>query len=160
MLAILGIVALSFLPPGPTALDTATAQLVAELPGFVGWFWEISYDLLIVWSLVLLLLALVALGGKACSSTRWSRSPWAWDRRSWRQGSVVPIRRRASRVSSLLIAGDLPRDTGRRGDGGDRDGVAPPVPPAAAPRPLDHRLGIVSGIALGATLPIGAVAGS
>ena len=64
VLAILGIVALSFPAPGPTAVDTATAELVAELPGLVGWFWEISYDLLIVWSLVLLLVALFAPGRK------------------------------------------------------------------------------------------------
>ena len=63
-LAILGIVALSFPAPGPTALDTATAELVADLPGLVGWFWEISYDLLIVWSLALLLVALFAPGRK------------------------------------------------------------------------------------------------
>ena len=64
VLSILGIVFLSFPAPGPTAIDTATANLVAALPGLAGWFWEISYDLLLVWSLFLLSVALFAQGRK------------------------------------------------------------------------------------------------
>ena len=50
--------------PGPTALDSATADFVLAMPGLFGWFWEISYDLLIGWALFLLILALVARGRK------------------------------------------------------------------------------------------------
>src|SRR4029077_2443250 len=59
-LAILGGVALSFPAPGPTTIDTTIADFVAGLPGLVGWFWEVAYDLLIIWSACLLLLALFA----------------------------------------------------------------------------------------------------
>ncbi|MET1010893.1 MAG: lysylphosphatidylglycerol synthase transmembrane domain-containing protein [Actinomycetota bacterium] len=64
VLAVLGVVVLSFSAPGPTAIDTAITNLVAELPDLAGWFWEVAYDLLIVWSLVLLLLAFFARGRK------------------------------------------------------------------------------------------------
>lgn len=63
-LAVLGIAALSFPAPGPTTLDEAAADLVKELPGLVGWLWEVSYDLLVGWSLLLLLVALFAPGRK------------------------------------------------------------------------------------------------
>ncbi len=59
-LAVLGAIALSFPAPGPTAIDTAATNLVAQLPGLVGWFWEAAYALLIIWSVTLLLLALFA----------------------------------------------------------------------------------------------------
>lgn len=63
-LAILGAIVLSFPAPGPTSFDTAVANLVAQLPGLVGWFWEISFDLIIIWSLGLLILTLFAHGRK------------------------------------------------------------------------------------------------
>ncbi len=59
VLSLIGIVAFSLVAPGPTTIDQATAQLVADLPGLVGWFWEISYDLLIGWALLLLVAPLV-----------------------------------------------------------------------------------------------------
>ena len=39
-LAVLGAIALSFPAPGPTTIDTAATDLVRELPGLAGWFWE------------------------------------------------------------------------------------------------------------------------
>src|SRR5512132_2156308 len=63
-LAVLGGIALSFPAPGPTAIDTAATNLVRQLPGLVGWFWEAAYALLIIWSLVLMALALFAHGRK------------------------------------------------------------------------------------------------
>ena len=63
-LAVLGAIALSFPAPGPTAIDTAATNLVAQLPGLVGWFWEAAYALLIIWSLTLMVLALFAHGRK------------------------------------------------------------------------------------------------
>lgn len=48
--------------PGPGALDSAIRALLTALPGLLGWFWEISYDLLFGWVVVLLVLALAARG--------------------------------------------------------------------------------------------------
>ena len=64
ILSVLGVLLLSFPAPGPTAIDHAVTDLVKELPGLFGWFWEISYDLLIAWAVILLLLALFARGRK------------------------------------------------------------------------------------------------
>src|SRR5207344_2471068 len=63
-LAVLGGVILSYSAPGPTAFDTAATDLVAQLPDLAGWFWEVTYDLLIIWSLCLLLLSLFTPGRK------------------------------------------------------------------------------------------------
>jgi uncharacterized protein (TIRG00374 family) len=63
-LAILGAIVLSFPAPGPTAIDIAATNLVEQLPGLAGWFWEAAYALLIIWSLTLMLLALFAHGRK------------------------------------------------------------------------------------------------
>src|SRR5512139_2626112 len=60
ILAVLGLLVLSVPAPGPTRLDNAVSELVKDLPGLFGWFWEICYDLLIGWALFLLILALVA----------------------------------------------------------------------------------------------------
>jgi hypothetical protein len=61
-LAVLTVVVLTFPAPGPTSIDSLVTNLVQGLPGLFGWFWEIAYDLLIVWSLVLIALALFARG--------------------------------------------------------------------------------------------------
>jgi uncharacterized membrane protein YbhN (UPF0104 family) len=63
-LAVVTVVVLTFPAPGPTSIDSLVAALVQGLPGLFGWFWELSYDLLIVWTLVLLALALFARGRK------------------------------------------------------------------------------------------------
>ena len=55
---------LSFPAPGPTAIDAAVADLVAAIPGLLGWFWELSYDLLLAWALVLVGATLFAHGRK------------------------------------------------------------------------------------------------
>lgn len=60
ILAVLGLLVLSAPAPGPTKIDQAITNLVQEIPGLFGWFWEIAYDLLIGWALFLLVLALVA----------------------------------------------------------------------------------------------------
>ncbi|MGZ8631818.1 MAG: lysylphosphatidylglycerol synthase domain-containing protein [Actinomycetota bacterium] len=160
MLAILGIVALSFPAPGPTALDAASADLVAELPGLAGWFWEVSYDLLIVWSLALLLSALFARG-----------------RRRLFLDEVLAVA--IGLGSAIVVARIGGTDTSTSLDGllnsssppiyiATRVAVATAVIVTASPhlsRPLRHlgrwliALGVLSGIALGATLPIGAAAG-
>jgi uncharacterized membrane protein YbhN (UPF0104 family)/tRNA A-37 threonylcarbamoyl transferase component Bud32 len=63
-LAVLTVVVLTFPAPGPTSIDSLVTGLVQALPGLFGWFWEISYDLLITWSLVLIAFALFAHGRK------------------------------------------------------------------------------------------------
>jgi uncharacterized membrane protein YbhN (UPF0104 family)/tRNA A-37 threonylcarbamoyl transferase component Bud32 len=63
-LAVLTVVVLTFPAPGPTSIDSLVTGLVKELPGLFGWFWEISYDLLIAWTLVLIAFALFAHGRK------------------------------------------------------------------------------------------------
>ena len=51
--------------PAATQLDTAVTDLVQKLPGLFGGVWEVAYDLLLVWSVVLLAATLVARGRKA-----------------------------------------------------------------------------------------------
>jgi uncharacterized membrane protein YbhN (UPF0104 family)/tRNA A-37 threonylcarbamoyl transferase component Bud32 len=63
-LACLAVVVLTFPAPGPTSIDSLVTGLVQALPGLFGWFWELSYDLLIAWTLVLIALALFAHGRK------------------------------------------------------------------------------------------------
>jgi len=63
-LAVLGAIALSFPAPGPTAIDSDATNLVQQIPGLIGWFWEAAYALLLIWSLALLVLALFAPGRK------------------------------------------------------------------------------------------------
>jgi uncharacterized membrane protein YbhN (UPF0104 family) len=57
--SLVGLVVCSLFAPGPLAVDKAVPQLVALLPGLVGWFWELSYDLLIGWALLLLVVPVV-----------------------------------------------------------------------------------------------------
>ncbi|HVD16164.1 MAG TPA: hypothetical protein VNK73_17175, partial [Actinomycetota bacterium] len=64
VLTVLTVGVLSFPAPGPTSIDSLVAGLVRSLPGLFGWFWEISYDLLLIWTLVLVALALFASGRK------------------------------------------------------------------------------------------------
>jgi uncharacterized membrane protein YbhN (UPF0104 family)/tRNA A-37 threonylcarbamoyl transferase component Bud32 len=64
VLAVATVAVLSFPAPGPTSIDSLVTDLVRDLPGLFGWFWEISYDLLIIWTLVLVALALFARGRK------------------------------------------------------------------------------------------------
>jgi uncharacterized membrane protein YbhN (UPF0104 family)/tRNA A-37 threonylcarbamoyl transferase component Bud32 len=63
-LAMLTVVVVTFPAPGPTSIDSLVTGLVKALPGLFGWFWEIAYDLLVTWTLVLLALALFARGRK------------------------------------------------------------------------------------------------
>jgi uncharacterized membrane protein YbhN (UPF0104 family)/tRNA A-37 threonylcarbamoyl transferase component Bud32 len=59
-LAVFTVVVLTFPAPGPTSIDSLVTGLVQALPGLFGWFWEIAYDLLLAWTLVLLAVALLA----------------------------------------------------------------------------------------------------
>ena len=53
-LALLTVLILTFPAPGPTRIDTLVTDLVQGLPGLFGWFWELSWDLLAAWTLVLI----------------------------------------------------------------------------------------------------------
>jgi uncharacterized membrane protein YbhN (UPF0104 family) len=64
VLTVLTVAVLAFPAPGPTSIDSLVTGLVRSLPGLFGWFWEISYDLLLIWTLVLVALALFARGRK------------------------------------------------------------------------------------------------
>lgn len=61
-LCLIGVASLAVLAPGPGRLDTAITGLVKALPGLFGWFWELSFDALLGWSLLLVIGALAARG--------------------------------------------------------------------------------------------------
>jgi hypothetical protein len=63
-LAVVTVVVLTFPAPGPTSIDSLVTGLVQALPGLLGWFWEVSYDVLIAWTLALIAFALFARGRK------------------------------------------------------------------------------------------------
>jgi uncharacterized membrane protein YbhN (UPF0104 family) len=50
------------LAPGPGSIDTSIQAFLSSIPGLLGWFWEICYDLLFVWALALMVLAVAAHG--------------------------------------------------------------------------------------------------
>ena len=58
IVAVLTVLVLSIPAPGPTTLDTDITNLIKELPGLFGWFWELAWNLLIVWAIVLMIMAL------------------------------------------------------------------------------------------------------
>ena len=62
--AFLVVLVLTWPAPGPTAIDRDLTELIQELPGLFGGFWEVAYDLLIVWALALMAMALIAHGRK------------------------------------------------------------------------------------------------
>ena len=60
LVAVLTLGLVSLFSPEPTAADARFTELVKDLPGLLGWFWEIASDLLVLWPLVLLVAAVVA----------------------------------------------------------------------------------------------------
>ena len=160
LLSVLGVVILSFFAPGPTAIDKTLSDLVHELPGLFGWFWEISYDLMIGWALLLLILALFARGRKRLFLTELIAGSLAL-------GFAMLAGRVAgtdwsSSLEALSAKGTPPVYLAVR------LAIATAVVVMASPymsRPLRFigrwvvTVGAVAGIALGVTLPIGMVAG-
>ncbi len=160
VLAIVGAVVLSLYAPGPTAIDTAAKNLVAQLPDLAGWFWEVTYDLLILWSLVLLVVILFARGRKRLFLYE-----------------VVAV---GFATGFAVLAGDASGTDASTSLSGILNSGSPPIYLAmrvalataaivtASPdlsRPMRQvgrwliGIGAVSGIALGTALPIGVVAG-
>ena len=101
----LGVVTLSFFAPGPTAIDKTVSDLVHELPGLFGWFWEISYDLMIGWALLLLVFALFARGRKRLFLTELIAGGLALGFACSRDGSPA---RTGPRASQALAAKGTP----------------------------------------------------
>ena len=140
MLAIVGALVLSLYAPGPTAIDTAATDLVAQLPDLAGWFWEVTYDLLIVWSLVLLVVILFAYGRKRLFLYEVVAAGFATGfailagNASWHARVHEPVGHH-----QLRVAADLPGDACRDRDRRDRDRVAGPVEADAAGRPMVDR---------------------
>ena len=145
VLAIVGALVLSLYAPGPTAIDTAATDLVAQFPDLAGWFWEVTYDLLIVWSLVLLVVILFARGRKRLFLYEVVAVGLATGF-AILAGNASGTARVHELVGhpQLRVAADLPGDACGARDRGDRDGVAGPVEADAAGRPMAdrHRRGL------------------
>ena len=60
LLAALTLGLVSIAAPNPTAADERFTKLIKDLPGLLGWLWEVASDLLFLWPLVLLVAAIVA----------------------------------------------------------------------------------------------------
>lgn len=160
VVSVLGVVTLALFAPGPTAIDRTVAELIQELPGLLGWFWEICYDLLVGWALLLLVLALVARGRKRLFLTELLAGALALGfallagKLAGTDWSVSLRAMTATDTSPVYLAVRL--------------AVATAVVVMASPhmsRPLRFigrwvvTLGAVAGIAVGVTLPIGMAAG-
>ena len=160
IVSLLGVVVLSFFAPGPTAVDGTVSDLVSELPGLFGWFWEISFDLLFGWTALLLLFALFAKGRKRLFLTELVAGALA--------------------LALSLVAGEVAGTDWPSSLKGIGASHAPPVYLAirlaiataivvmASPhmsRPIRFlgrwivTVGAIAGVALGVTLPIGMLAG-
>ena len=145
VLAILGALVLSLYAPGPTAIDTAATDLVAQLPDLAGWFWEVTYDLLIVWSLVLLVVILFARGRKRLFLYEVVAVGFA-------TGFAILAGNASGTQVSTSLSGILNSESPpiylamrvATRDRGDRDGVAGSVEADAAGRPMAdrHRRGL------------------
>ncbi len=160
IVAVLAVLLLSIPAPGPTALDQEIAALVKDLPGLFGWFWEIAWDLLVGWAVVLMIMALVAhrrkrllldevfaaalslgfalLVGKA-SGTDWSAS---FDSVGASHGPPVYLAVRLAMATSVIVVASPHMTKSLRLIG--RFVVV---------------AGAVGGIALGVALPIGVLTG-
>ena len=158
-LAVLTVVVLTFPAPGPTTIDSLVTDLVKNLPGLFGWFWEISYDLLIAWALVLVAVAIFAHGRKRLLFDEVCAGALAlgfallagWLAGTHWSDSLKAVAASGSPAVYLAV----------------RLALATAVVVMASPymaRPLRYLgravvgLGAVAGIALGTSLPIGMVA--
>ncbi len=158
--AILTVLLLALVAPGPTALDDAVTSLVSALPMLAGWFWEIAFDLLLLWSAVLVLAAVLARGRRLLL---------------WEQLSGVALALltagAAGLASGASVSDLLESIISTRADGtypAMRLALATAVIVTTSPhlsRPLRHLgrwvvgLGALGGLALGVTGVLGAAAG-
>jgi uncharacterized membrane protein YbhN (UPF0104 family) len=59
------LVLLALVAPGPTAVDDALTNLLAQLDPLLGWLWSLAYTLLALWAVLLLVLAAVRRGRRS-----------------------------------------------------------------------------------------------
>jgi uncharacterized membrane protein YbhN (UPF0104 family) len=160
IVAIVVIGVLSLPAPGPTAIDSAAADLLGAIPGLLGWFWEISYDLLFVWTVLILGATLVAHGRMRMFSGE----------------LLAGLLGAGFAVGAGTVSGTAVADGVHSFASSDPPAVYPAVRLAVAAavivtasphlsRPLRYlgrwilTLGAIATIALGVALPIGVVAG-
>jgi uncharacterized membrane protein YbhN (UPF0104 family)/tRNA A-37 threonylcarbamoyl transferase component Bud32 len=158
--AVLTVLLLAPLAPGPTIADEAASAVVGALPMLTGWFWEISFDLLLVWSIALLLAAALPR----------ARRPLLWEQLA---GVVLAfVAAGAAGLASGASWPDLIGSLISTSDGATypamRLALATAIIVTTSPhlsRPLRHvgrwvvALGGVSGLALGVTGLIGVAGG-
>jgi uncharacterized membrane protein YbhN (UPF0104 family) len=159
VLAVVTVAVLAFPAPGPTSIDSLVTGLVQSLPGLFGWFWELAYDLLLLWTLVLVALALVARGRKRLLAEELLAGALAFGvalLAGWLAGTDW-----SESVKALAASGAPPVYVAVR------VAVATAVVVMASPylaRPLRYvgravvGIGALAGIALGTAFPIGMVA--
>jgi uncharacterized protein (TIRG00374 family) len=159
-LSVVAVLLLSIPAPGPTKLDTAVTNLLASVPGLFGWLWEVGYDLLIGWAVVLLGLALFSRGRKRLFLEEVVAGGVAL-------GFSMLAGRGAGTDFSLSLDA-IGNSTPPPVYLAVRLAIAVAIVVLASPhmsRPLRHvgrwviTLGSLAGIALGVTLPIGMAAG-
>jgi hypothetical protein len=132
--------------------------LVQGLPGLFGWFWELSYDLLLAWSLVLVALALLARGCNRLLAEEVAAGGLAVGVALVAGWGPGPTGRTASRRSRRRWAAGVAGGAAGGGHRGGRHGLAVPGPAVAVGGPVGGRGRGVAGVALGTSLPIGMVA--
>jgi uncharacterized protein (TIRG00374 family) len=159
-LTALGVAVLSIPAPGPTATDVAVTSLIKQLPGLFGWFWELSFNLLIGWSLLLLVVSLIGRGRRRLFLEELLAA-----------GVALGLALLAGKVAGTdwsTSLGALPSSGPPAVYLAVRLTLATAVVVTASPhmsRPVRTvgrgilTLGALSGIALGVTLPIGMAAG-
>ena len=59
ILSLLGVGILAIVAPGPTALDTAFTSLIEALQSFAGWIWQVGYALVSVWTVTLVIMTAI-----------------------------------------------------------------------------------------------------
>lgn len=62
--ALLVILSVAFAAPGPSEVDQTLTDFLVSVPGLFDWFWEMAYDLMLLWALFLIVLAVAAPGRK------------------------------------------------------------------------------------------------
>jgi uncharacterized membrane protein YbhN (UPF0104 family) len=159
-LSVIAVLLLSVVAPGPTRLDAAVASLLQTLPGLLGWLWEIGYDLLIGWAILLLALSLLARGRKRLFLEEVAAGGLAL--------AVAMLAGKAAGTDWSLSLDAIGKSAPPPVYLAVRLAMAVAVVVMASPhmtRPLRHVgrwvivIGALAGIALGAILPIGMAAG-
>ncbi|MFA7265954.1 MAG: lysylphosphatidylglycerol synthase domain-containing protein [Candidatus Nanopelagicales bacterium] len=62
VVAVLAIIGLAVVAPGPTEFDDTVTELIQDISGPAGWVWKISYALITVWALLLVVVVAFSKG--------------------------------------------------------------------------------------------------